>query len=84
MICAQLGGLHRFLPSVQLGIGKRFVLKKDEKENDDVRIPYQLDGDPCGELPMEIEIVPRCFSLVAPSKVVRREVVAVEALEATR
>jgi diacylglycerol kinase family enzyme len=49
---AQCLSLHRFLPTARLGQGLRYRITSDEP------VPFQLDGDPGGELPVEIEIVP--------------------------
>jgi len=35
-------------------------------------IPYQIDGDPGGVLPVEIETVPNRFTTIAPATVVAR------------
>ena len=32
----------------------------------DEPVPYQLDGDPGGMLPLDIEIIPQRLTLVAP------------------
>ncbi len=34
----------------------------------DERVPYQLDGDPGGVLPLEIEIIPKFLRLLVPKK----------------
>jgi len=34
----------------------------------DQRVPYQLDGDPGGVLPLEIEVIPKFLRLVVPEK----------------
>lgn len=34
----------------------------------DERVPYQLDGDPGGELPLEIEVVPKFLRVLVPEK----------------
>ena len=33
----------------------------------DVDVPYQMDGDPGGVLPVEIEVLPQRVTLVAPA-----------------
>ncbi|MDO4587201.1 MAG: diacylglycerol kinase family protein [Planctomycetia bacterium] len=63
---AQFGGLHRFLPNTRLG--KATVLQWSSES----AIPFQLDGDPGGFLPVQIEVVPQRFTLVAPFKVVQK------------
>jgi len=57
---AQCFSLHRFLPTVQLGQHTRYRITSNES------IPFQLDGDPGGELPLEIEIVPNRFTFLVP------------------
>jgi diacylglycerol kinase family enzyme len=49
----------------------------------DGRVPYQLDGDPGGELPLEIEMVPARATFLAPMKQ-RVPVQEAAALEAAR
>ncbi len=36
------------------------------------RVPYQLDGDPAGELPLELEVVPGRMTLIAPGSTAAR------------
>ena len=57
---AQCFSLHRFLPTAQLGQRTRYRITSD------VSIPFQLDGDPGGELPLEIEVVPNRFTFMVP------------------
>ena len=57
---AQCFGMHRFLPSARLGQCTRYRITSNE------RVPFQLDGDPGGELPLEIEIVPNRFTFLVP------------------
>ena len=57
---AQCLSLHRFLPTARLGQHTRYRITSDEL------VPFQLDGDPGGELPLEIEIVPNRFSFLVP------------------
>lgn len=59
---AQFGGLHRFLGDVFLKKAKRFRITSEEP------IPYQLDGDPGGKLPVDIEIVENRLTLLVPRK----------------
>ncbi|MBP5622236.1 MAG: hypothetical protein J6X44_09500, partial [Thermoguttaceae bacterium] len=69
--CAQLGSAHRFLPNAKLGQGVRFHISSANFT--DVRsIPYQLDGDPGGFLPLEIETIPNRFTALAPKKIVEK------------
>ncbi|MGL4942400.1 MAG: diacylglycerol/lipid kinase family protein [Thermoguttaceae bacterium] len=52
---------HRILSSVSLGQSPRYRITSD---SDDV--PYQLDGDPGGVLPVEIETLPKRITLLVP------------------
>jgi diacylglycerol kinase family enzyme len=55
---AQCFSLHRFLSTAELGQGARFRITSDGQ------VPFQLDGDPGGSLPLEVEIVPNRFTLL--------------------
>ncbi|MDR1383462.1 MAG: hypothetical protein LBJ67_06400 [Planctomycetaceae bacterium] len=57
---AQCGSRHRILSDVRLGQGTKYRLTADGD------VPYQLDGDPGGKLPIEIEIIPQRFTILAP------------------
>ena len=57
---AQCFSLHRLLPAARLGQCTRYRLTSDEP------VPFQLDGDPGGELPLELEIVPNRFTFLVP------------------
>ena len=57
---AQCFSLHRFLPTAKLGQSTRYRITSDKP------VPVQLDGDPGGELPLEIEIVPNRFTFLVP------------------
>ena len=57
---AQCFSLHRFLPTAQVGQRRRYRITSEEA------VPFQLDGDPGGELPLEIEIVPNRFTFLVP------------------
>lgn len=59
---AQFGGLHRFLGDVLLKKAKRFRITSEQP------VPYQLDGDPGGQLPLDIEIVENRLTLLVPKK----------------
>ncbi len=69
---AHLWGAHRLLPSVRLGRGERFVISVHNENAATNAIPYQLDGDPGGVLPVEITVEPGRFTLIAPSDVITR------------
>lgn len=53
------GGWER-LPSVTVCTAKTVRIEAD------VPVPVQVDGDPCGETPIEIEIVPDALEVYAP------------------
>ncbi|MDR1493646.1 MAG: hypothetical protein LBT05_13125 [Planctomycetaceae bacterium] len=57
---AQCGSMHRVLSDVRLGQGTKYRITADGET------PYQLDGDPGGKLPIEIEIIPKRFTLLVP------------------
>lgn len=70
VLCAQCGSLHRFLPNAKLGQAVSFSLTQETEGSSP--IPYQLDGDPGGFLPVRIEIVTNRFTTIASRKVVER------------
>ena len=53
-------GRHRGLPDFRAVLATRVRIESDEP------VPYQLDGDPGGFLPMEIEVLPERLTLLAP------------------
>ncbi|MCL2005971.1 MAG: hypothetical protein FWG73_07370 [Planctomycetaceae bacterium] len=57
---AQCFSLHRYLQTANLGQRMRYRITSESS------IPFQLDGDPGGELPLEIEIVPNRFTFLVP------------------
>lgn len=57
-----LAGFHRRLNEGQLN---RFKKVRIEAVDSEAEIPYQLDGDPGGVLPLEIEVLPNFFRVVA-------------------
>ncbi|MDR2438469.1 MAG: hypothetical protein LBE12_03725 [Planctomycetaceae bacterium] len=59
-VLAQCFSLHRFLPTVGLGQATRYRIMSDQP------VPFQLDGDPGGVLPLDVEIVPNRFTLLVP------------------
>ncbi len=73
VFCAQIFSSHRLLPNAKLGRGTTFRLSAaDSTAPGAATIPYQIDGDPGGVLPVEIETVPNRFTAVAPAAVVAR------------
>ena len=65
---AQLGSLHRFLPNTKLGQASCFKISVSPDASE-MNVPFQLDGDPGGFLPVEIEIIPDRFTALAPIKI---------------
>ena len=59
-VLAQCFSLHRWLPTAHLGQGLRYRITSEGP------VPFQLDGDPGGDLPLEIEIVPNRFTFLVP------------------
>ena len=57
---AQCFSLHRFLPKAELGQRLRYRITSAGS------VPFQLDGDPGGELPVEIEVMPGRFTFLVP------------------
>ncbi len=49
-ILAQLGGSHRFWWRANMKSGRNFRITPVSNPRDGIAIPYQLDGDPAGEL----------------------------------
>ncbi len=68
---AQCGSMHRVLPFAKLGQGERFKMSTGSSEVDSTT-PFQLDGDPGGFLPVEIETIPNRFTTLASTKIVRK------------
>ncbi len=56
---AQLG-LHRCLGDCTIGRASKFRITSDEP------VAYQLDGDPGGHLPVDVEVLPGRLTLVVP------------------
>ena len=57
---AQCFSMHRFVSAARLGQRTRYRITSEGS------VPVQLDGDPGGELPMEVEIVPNRFTFLVP------------------
>lgn len=58
-VFAQLGRLGK-LPDCRIDRGSRFRITADRP------VSYQLDGDPGGVLPVEVEVLPRRLTLLVP------------------
>ncbi len=61
----------RLLAAVQLGVHRRLrdcVMRRVQRLRieADEPVPYQLDGDPGGHLPVDIEVLPRRVTLIVP------------------
>ena len=59
---AQCFGMHRILSDANLGQSVKYRITSAEE------VPCQLDGDPSGVLPMEIETIPNRFTFVVPNR----------------
>ena len=68
MIMAMGAGAHRFLPGTKIGQGSDFLLTSPEG----CEIPYELDGDPGGILPVRVQIIPNRFTVLAPKKTIQK------------
>ena len=55
---AQCFGMHRILSDTTLGQSTKYRITSTEE------VPYQLDGDPGGVLPINIEVIPKRFTFV--------------------
>ena len=62
---AQFGARHRGMADCQMGRGRRFRITSEDP------VAYQLDGDPGGQLPVDVEILPDRLTLVVPPQVVK-------------
>ncbi len=59
---AQCCGMHRILPDAKLGQSTKYRITSTEE------VPYQLDGDPGGFLPLDVEVIPGRFTFVVPKR----------------
>jgi len=59
---AQCFGMHRILSDAKLGQSTKYRMTSTEE------VPYQLDGDPGGTLPLEAEAIPNRFTFVVPKR----------------
>jgi diacylglycerol kinase family enzyme len=41
----------------------------------DAEVPFQLDGDPGGTLPVEIEVLPQRLNMIVPKKWLRSQAI---------
>ena len=61
---AQCCGMHRVLSDVNLGQGTRYRIFPTDADASPIAV--QIDGDPCGVLPAEIEIMPNRWTMLVP------------------
>lgn len=66
VMAAQCGAMHQRLGDCTLSRAKKFRITSDEP------VPYQLDGDPGGVLPVDVEVLPNRLTLVVPQDVQKR------------
>ena len=59
---AVLTGTHRWLPDFARRRAGRLRVTSESQ------VPYQLDGDPGGFLPVEIEVLPKRLTLIVPQE----------------
>jgi len=57
----QFGGWHRRMSDCDMRQARRLRITSEE------RVPYQLDGDPQGVLPLDVEVLPNRLTVVAPA-----------------
>ena len=60
LAAAQFGGRHRRMPDCRIRRAGRFRMTSDKQ------VAYQLDGDPGGFLPVDVEVLPGRLTLVVP------------------
>jgi len=56
-VLAQLGGLHRFWWRAKTRTGRNFRLTLAPNQREGLTVPYQLDGDPGGNLPVDVRLL---------------------------
>lgn len=61
-----LGLIGRTRWSSEVGFAASTRMRLDAREPDGRRVPYQVDGDFAGYLPIEVEMLPGALTLVAP------------------
>ncbi|MDR2643815.1 MAG: hypothetical protein LBC74_13600 [Planctomycetaceae bacterium] len=66
-VFGQCFSLHRFLPTAKLGQAAKYRITVASGVN----MPFQLDGDPAGILPAEVEIIKDRFTLLVSNNVKR-------------
>jgi diacylglycerol kinase (ATP) len=60
-VAAQFGGWHQRLADCEMRRARRFSIRSEGP------VAYQLDGDPGGVLPLEVEVLPNRVTLVVPT-----------------
>ncbi len=59
---AQFGGWHQRLPGCRMQRAAKLRFTSEES------VAYQLDGDPGGVLPVEVEVLPKRLALLVPDR----------------
>ncbi|MDR1479575.1 MAG: hypothetical protein LBJ00_11610 [Planctomycetaceae bacterium] len=67
VLFAQCFSSHKFLPTTKLGQSTKYRISTTS----DAKIPFQLDGDPAGNLPVEVEIIKDRFTLLVGNNTLR-------------
>ncbi|MHC4405233.1 MAG: diacylglycerol/lipid kinase family protein [Planctomycetota bacterium] len=60
LVAVQCGAWHRRMTDCQMGQARRFQIRSEEP------VAYHLDGDPAGQLPVDVEVLPNRLCLVVP------------------
>ena len=62
-LLAQLGGIHRFWWRATMKSGKNFRMTLAPNQPEGTVLPYQLDGDPAGVLPVNVKILEKRLTI---------------------
>ena len=62
-VFAQMFGAHRILPGCTMLRGKRFRIEPADASSE-LEIPFQFDGDPGGNVPIDVEVVPGRLTMI--------------------
>ncbi len=54
---------HRYWRDTRIARARRFRIQADDAQTE---VPYQVDGDPGGYLPLTIEVVPKRLKMIVP------------------
>ncbi len=66
LLFAQIFSLHRFFSWAHMGQATRYRITSDAP------VPFQLDGDPGGTLPLEIQVIPDRLTFLVPEKIAQK------------